>query len=144
MVGEPLLSEFMVRHTFKLYRHRIIDLYLKNILSKEAFMLCRKVRSKYRASLYSIYCMSFIWILLLGMALMGCRSSPESTFSAATTIEEPRATVTQSSATLTAPVTTDNTATVAMEIEKVVKEKRPFQITILHTNDTLGEVEPCG
>ncbi len=106
-------------------------------------MIHRTVHSKQKALRYSVLCLGFILVILSSATLAGCQPAAEATPPPATAVAESQATATQPAANPTTPVAADNT-TSPTKVEETSTEKKSFQLTILHTNDTYGEVDPCG
>lgn len=121
----------------------LIILKLTQNIGEMAFMFHRMAHLKYRIPSNAL-CLGFILVLLSGGVLVGCQPATEATLPPATAVAEPQPTIAESEAKSPTPAAADNTATPAVEGEGVSTEKKPFQLTILHTNDTYGEVDPCG
>ncbi|MGM0400236.1 MAG: hypothetical protein ACQEQT_02940 [Chloroflexota bacterium] len=107
-------------------------------------ILHRMARSECRTLPRDTLCLGFILVLLSGIGLAGCQPAAEATLPPATTVAESQTAAVQSDGNPSAPTVADSTTTPAAEDEEVPTEKKPFQLTILHTNDTYGEVDPCG
>lgn len=107
-------------------------------------MLHRMARSECRNPLYGTLCLGLILLLLNGIVLTGCQPAAEATLPPATAVVESQTSAAQPDGNPSTPTVADSTATPAAEGEEVPTETKPFQLTILHTNDTYGEVDPCG
>ncbi|MFP3896638.1 MAG: hypothetical protein ACLFV5_07375 [Anaerolineales bacterium] len=101
----------------------------------------RLTHSKDRIPLYAL-CLGLFLVLFSGALVVGCQPTAEVVSPPATTAAESGDTTTEPAANPTAPTIDDSTATPAAE--EASMEGNPFQLTILHTNDTFGEVDPCG
>lgn len=89
---------------------------------------------KSRVLLYGGLCLGIVFILIGGAILAGCQPIAEAT------LPTPTSTVSSPSTPVTSP--TDDAS--AAEAKEIPTEQKPFQLTILHTNDTYGEVDPGG
>jgi hypothetical protein len=118
-------------------------------------MLYRVLHALRHAPFCGAVCLGVAGVVLVGAVLVGCQPTAEATLPPATTVvasppapatamAESEATATQPEATPTTPVPTESTATPATEVQERPTEAEPFQLTILHTNDVYGEVDPCG
>ncbi|MEA3407543.1 MAG: hypothetical protein U9R48_05625 [Chloroflexota bacterium] len=108
-------------------------------------MLHRMIRATKRVPLCGALCLGIVWILFAGVALVGCQPTAEATLPPATAMApSPPAPATRPVATPTASMATHGTAPATAAGEEPSVEAEPFRLTILHTNDTYGEVDPCG
>lgn len=86
-----------------------------------------------------------IVLLLLAGLLSGCGPGPkqEPTPPAATAVPQPPPSPTPQAATLS-PTNTQVVVQPSPTAPPTQVARQPVQVTILHTNDVYGEIEPCG
>ena len=92
------------------------------------------------------YTLGIIGLLLGGLVLSGCAPTPGSTLPPATVVApEPTLqshTVAASPTTALAPPTAAHAET--PRPEPTVPPGQGIELTVLHTNDVMGEIDPCG
>ena len=93
-----------------------------------------------------------VGLLLLGLVLAGCGPAPSPTLPPATLMGSVPPTPTLPPATPMGPIPPSTTATEASlptppanpSTSDTLQGRKGLQLTILHTNDTTGEIDPCG
>lgn len=81
--------------------------------------------------------------LLLAGVLSGCGSKEKPTLPAATAIQQPPPSPTPQVA-VPSPTHTQVVVQPSPTMPPTKVARQPMQVTILHTNDVYGEIEPCG